>query len=1044
MRPTPFGKLLSRSCGALRASLLPLAFVALALVAALPATLAAQAGTVAGTVVSEATMRPLPGAQVVVEGTQRGTVADQAGRFILPGLTGQQVTLRVSMIGYRSVTRTVAVGATDVRIGLTESAVALDEVVVTGTVGGTERRAIGNTVASIRARDVVDVAPIPNIQSLLNARAPGVIITPGTGQVGSGSQIRIRGSSSLSLSNTPLLYVDGVRVDNAQNTGPVTQAFNSSIISRINDFNPDDIESIEIIKGPAAATLYGTEAANGVIQIITRRGVAGAPTWDVTVRQGGNWFANADNRVPTNYWRNPATGEMQSINYAQTERARGNPLWRTGHTQNYNLGLSGGTTELRYHLSGFFDREEGPDWDNDLRRAGGRVNLTVTPSSRISIAGSMGYTSADFSLACEGGCGGTTWASYFSTPFHAGTNDPNRVQLEDGTDRRRGARSFVPEYYWNVTDRTQNLGRFTGSVQATHTPIDWFSHRLTFGIDDSREDNQTLTEITDIYREWSPTGTGGKDVGRREVNTTTVDYSGTFSFGLMPGLMSRTSFGTQYYNRLLKSMTATGSEFALPGLRVINATNPDERGGFESFQETISLGVFGQQEFGWQDRRFLTLGLRADDHSAFGEDFTMVYYPKISGAWVVSEEPFWRLPLVSDLRLRAAFGMAGEQPGAFDALRTFNAVAGPGGQATVTPATIGNPELGPEKGQEFEFGFDAGFLDGRAGLDFTFYNQRTRDAIILQPIAPSTGFPGSRFLNLGELRNFGWEAMVRAQPLSRRNFIWDATFSIARNDSEIVDIGEQDEIQIGFGVTHRPGYPIASWFNQRVVDAQFDPVTQAVIQASMICDDGQGGTVPCYTGNTITAPRIYLGRSEPLHEGAFTSTFTLFDRFRVYGLMDFKTGFKKWDHVLRVRCSLNNTCPESRQGPLAQGQPTGGFVDPSIAQSAEFQNDPMYRAMLASFQRGDNFGDTYTNDASFLRFREVSLTYSVPPQFAQRVGATRATVSVAARNLYTFTDWTGMDPEARFLGGARGLFGGLEQNHLPQSTSFVTSVNFSF
>jgi TonB-linked SusC/RagA family outer membrane protein len=1043
MQPVMFGKHL---CSSRLPRLSPLVVLALAVgLLALDRTAAtAQQGTVAGTVVVEATMRPLPGAQVTVEGTQRGTITDASGRFVIPGLTGTQVTLRVTMLGYRGVTRTAQVGDTDVRIGLTETAVALDEVVVTGTVGGTQRRALGNTVATIRAAETVEIAPIPNLQSLINARAPGVVITPGTGQVGSGSQIRIRGSSSLSLSNTPLLVVDGVRVDNAQNTGPVTQAFGSSIISRINDFNPDDIESIEIIKGPAASTLYGTEAANGVIQIITRRGATGAPTWDFTVRQGGNWFANADNRVPTNFWRNPTTGVMESINFAQTERARGNPLWRTGHLQNYNLALSGGTAEIRYHVSGFLDREEGPDWDNDLQRAGGRVNLTVVPSERINLAGSMGYTGADFSLACEGGCGGATWASYFSTPFHAGTNDPNRVRLPDGTDRRRGGRSFVPEYYWNVTDRTQNLGRFTGSLQAAHTPARWFSHRLTFGVDDTRENNETLTMISDIYREWSPTGTGGKFIERREVNTTTLDYSGTLSFQPLEGLTSRTSFGTQYYNRLLRLMNASGDEFPFPRLQVINATNALQRGSSETFQETISLGFFGQQEFGWRDRRFLTLGLRADDHSAFGEDFTMVYYPKISGAWVISEEPFWRLPLLSEMRLRAAFGMAGEQPGAFDALRTFNPVPGPDGQATVTPATIGNPALGPERGQELEFGFDAGFLGGRAGLEFTWYNQRTRDAIILQPVAPSTGFPGSRFVNIGELRNFGYEVMLRGTPVTTRNFGWEATFSLARNDSEVVDIGDQSEIQIGFGITHRPGFPIASWFNRRVVDAQFDPVTQAVIQSSMVCDNGQGGTVPCYTGNTITAPAIYLGRSDPLHEGAISSTFTLFERFRLYGLFDFKTGFKKWDHVMRVRCSLNNTCPESRQGPIAQGQPTGGFVDPSIAQSERFRNDAEYRAMLASFQRADNFGDTYINDSGFLRFREVSLSYTVPTQFAQRVGARRANLNVAARNLYTFSNWTGMDPEARFLGGTRGLFGGFEQNHLPQSTSLITSVNFTF
>lgn len=990
----------------------------------LPASLAAQqTGTVSGTVTNQAG-QPLSGVQVQVVGTQQGAMTGIDGRFTLSNVQAGERQVRAISLGYRAETRTVQVVAGQVatlEFRLATSAVALDEVVVTGTAGGTERRAIGNVVSSIRASDVVELAPVRDLQSLINARAPGVLITPGTGQVGSGSQIRIRGSSSLSLSNTPLLYVDGVRVDNAQNSGPINQAFGSSVISRINDFNPDDIESIEIIKGPAAATLYGTEAANGVIQIITKRGAQGAPRWDLTVRQGANWFANAEGRVPTNFWRNPTTGTVESINFAQTEAARGTPLWRTGHVQNYNLSLSGGTADFRYHISGNWDEEQGADYDNTVARRGARANLTVVASPNLELSGNVGYTRGNIRVACEGGCGGPTWASYFSTPFHFGTNDPNRVQLDDGTDRRRGGRSFVPEYYWNATSRTQAVGRFTGSLQANHRPAEWFTQRLIFGLDDTREDDQTLTEISPIYREWSPTGRGGKDVTRRDITNYTLDYSGTATFQLTPSITSSTSFGTQYYDRTVRRVDASGVEFALPGLRVINATA--ERSSGETFVQSVSLGIFAQQQFSWNDRRYLTLGLRADDHSAFGENFELVYYPKISGTWVLSEEDFWNVGWLGDFRLRSAFGRAGEQPGAFDALRTFSAVAGPGDAATVTPGGVGNPDLGPEKGEEFEFGFEAGFLRDRAGLDFTLYRQRTRDAILLQPVAPSTGFPGSRFVNVGELRNFGFEAVLRGEVIDRPGLRLESTLSLARNDSEVMDLGpDTEQISVGFGVTHRVGFPVASWFGRRIVSAEFNENGQA-INASMICDNGEGGTTPCYEGNTVVAPFVHIGRSEPLWEGAFSSTLTIRDRVRLYGLMDFKTGFYKWDHVLRVRCSLFNLCEENVR-PL-------DFVDSNPTD-------------LAAFQRGDTFGYHYINNSSFLRFREVSASISLPESYATRVGASRASLTLAARNLGTVTNWTGMDPEARFLGGARGLFGGFEQNHLPQLTSFVTSIHLTF
>jgi TonB-dependent SusC/RagA subfamily outer membrane receptor len=223
---------------------------------------------------------------------------------------------------------------------------------------------------------------------------PSVIITPGTGMVGSGSQIRIRGSSSFSLTNQPLLYVDGVRADNAQATGPAVQAFTSSVISRINDFNPDDIESIEIIKGPAAATLYGTEASNGVIHIITKRGREGRAVWNLTMRQGANFFMNSESRTPVNYWRNPATGQIESLNLAESEKARGTPLYRNGHLQGYSPQPERRVCRGPLLRGGDWDREEGAQYDNRQRPGSVRANLNVIPHPNLDIAGSMGYTAA--------------------------------------------------------------------------------------------------------------------------------------------------------------------------------------------------------------------------------------------------------------------------------------------------------------------------------------------------------------------------------------------------------------------------------------------------------------------------------------------------------------------------------------------------------------------------------------------------------------------------------------------------------------------------
>lgn len=968
----------------------------------------AQGGVVGGIVLSERTMAPIAGAQVNVVGTERGMVTGNNGRFLIPGLTGDRVEIEVSMIGYRTLRESVNVGTADLRIILSETAITLDEIVVTGTAGGTERRAIGNVVTRVRASEAVDMAPIPNMQSLINARAPGVVITPATGMIGSGSQIRIRGSSSFSLSNQPLLYVDGVRVDNAQATGHAVQAFSSSVISRINDFNPDDIESIEIIKGPAAATLYGTEAAHGVIHIITKRGTEGTAVWDLTVRQGANWFMDAENRVPTNYWRNPATGEVESVNFYSTEKARGTPIFRTGHVQDYMLSLSGGSPGVRYYVAGHWDGEEGAEWDNRMRRSGARANLTLTPSDKVELVGSMGYVGARYYLSCEAGCGGVTWTAFYSTPEHL-QND----------DRRRGGRSNPPEVYRETT-RFQDLGRFTGSLQINHRPTSWFTQRLTFGIDEVREDNQTITEKTPLYLEWNPTGRGGKTVSRRDVSYNTLDYSGTFNLELNPTVTAQTSFGAQYYRRFTKSVTAEGADFATPGLKIINAAA--ETFGYESYTENVTLGLFVQQQFGLNERLFLTAALRADDNSAFGDEFSLVYYPKASATWVINEEPFWSFDHLSSLRLRTSYGQSGQQPGAFDALRTFNPVAGEGDVSTITPGTVGNPNLGPERASEFEIGFDAGILDDRVGFEFTWFNKTTRDAILLRPVAPSTGFPGSRFVNVGEVANRGYELALTASPVSTPRVKWDATFSLAHTLNEVKHLVDGEDAIVesaAYGIEHRIGYPLGAWFHHRVVDAEFDSDGR-VINSSMICDDGKGGTTPCYDGNTIVAPRIYLGTSEPKYEGAFSSTLMLGDRIRIYGLIDFKTGFKKWDHVMRIRCSLYHVCHENA-APLE-------YVDTAPGR-------------LASYQNAAEFGAAYIQDADFAKLREISVTYLIPDEWAGRIGASRASITMAGRNLHTWTNYTGLDPEGRFMSRA---FGGVEQNNLPQLASFVTSINVSF
>ncbi len=988
------------------------AAVAALLGGGVPPLHAQATGSVSGRVTETGSQRPLAGAQVSVPGTGRRAITSTSGEYTLASVPSGPQDVRVELIGYGTAERRVTVpegGAATASFELGQSAVSLDALVVTGTAGGTQRRAVGTSVAQIQASTVVETAPVNSVQELINGRAPGVVIIPGSGTVGSGARIRVRGISSLSLSQEPLIYVDGVRVNNAQATGPINQGFSSSTISRWNDFNPEEIESIEIIKGPAAATLYGTEAANGVIQIITKRGSEGKPRFTASVKQGANWFADPAGRLPLNYGRVNATAPVTTIDYAQLRELNGD-IFGTGRLQEYDVSMSGGGSGVRYFVGGGLERNEGVEPNNVARKYNARANVSVTPGSNIDLNASAGYVSGRTSLPLEAGGGGLFWTTLFANP--ANLNTP-----------RNGFHSATPEAYYYAYEDWQDVDRFTGGLQLTHRPFGWLTHRASVGTDFTSQDDVELVErIADPEMQFFFTASeirGYKDMYRRNVYYNTFDYSATAEVTPLEGITSNTSVGAQYYRRYSEYLYGRGADFPARGLRTLLATTGERRND-EDYAESSTVGVFIQEQLGLRDDRlFLTGAVRMDDNSAFGEDFDLVTYPKLSATWVLSEEPFWPLPFVNTLKLRAAYGQSGQQPVNFAALRTFAPITGSGDQPAVTPQSLGNPDLGPERSGELEVGFDAGFLDDRLGLELTYYDRTVTDAILETPVPPSSGFSGTQYVNAGEIHSSGVELLARANALNGRRAQLDFTVSLATNANEVVDLGREGLTTVSAGtlVQHREGYPVGSWFDKVIVGASFN-AAGALIANSEICDDGEGGQMPC-----ATAPTLYLGRPTPSREMSLSSTLTLFNNLRIYGLIDAKQGFSKLDGNLRVRCVLFFRCRENFY-------PT------------EFLDDP---AWLATVQRGGAFSDRLIKDGSFARFRELSATYTLPGRWASRLGASRASITVAGRNLWTWTDYTGLEPEASFLGGTRGTGSAQwEQNVTPQLQQFVTTLNVNF
>ena len=955
-------------------------------------SLQASAQEIAGTVVDARTGRPLDRVQVVAEGGT-GSRTDSRGRFRITGVTGQQVTLNVALIGYRPLTQTARVGDTEVVIQLQEMAVNLAEIVVTGTVAGAEKRTLGNSVTTVRASEVQDLAPAPDMSSLINSRAPGVVVIPGTGQVGSAPRIRIRGVNSFSLSDQPLIYIDGVRVANDVATGIVVQAFGSGIAGRLNDLDPDQIESIEIIKGPAASTLYGTEAANGVIQIITKRGkVADRPEIKLGVRMGAQWFMNPEGRIVEPIAM--VNGELRSWNPVEQEDSLGNKLFSDGFGQGYSLSIAGGSPVFQYYAGGTYDRDKGVEPTNQQKRFTGNLNLGITPSSKYDIQASLGIVRNNVNQAFEAGAGGIWFSTIFGDPAQA--NTPTR-----------GFIFGPPEYQWFFRQPLQKVNRYTGSIQMNHRPGSVFAHRLVVGIDQTEEViEQHNRYLPPEFVQFNPgvARLGLKYSERRDIQYNTVDYSANVNLDLTSNVRSTTSVGGQLYRRRTDRVWAQGDQFPAPDLETIGATAV--RTGFDDYVENTTIGMFLQEQVGINDRLYLTGAARVDNNSAFGENFDFVVYPKVSASYVVKEGGEGT---VNALKLRGAYGQSGQQPEAFAALRSYAPVTGGDGGAAVIPQFVGNPDLKPERSTELELGFEGGFFNDRLAADFTFYYQTTQDAILLKPIAPSFGFPGNQFINIGEIENLGVELQLSATPIRSDNTDLQLNLSISNNSNEVTSLGE-GVTQLDPVLGPKLGFPVDGIFRRKVISADFDATTGRAI--NVLCDDGNGGGIAC-----PQAPGVYLGVWDPRTEGSFSATLTLGRRLRLYGLVDFKLGNKHFDNNRRALCQVFLRCDENF-------------------------NPQNYDVLMIAELQSNNVAQSWIiNDAGFAKLRELAAQWMIPRNIAGFLGGRDATIGISARNLHTWTDWTGLDPESYFV---TQQFVRLEQDNTPQLASVMFNVNITF
>ncbi|MDB4885721.1 MAG: TonB-dependent outer membrane protein SusC/RagA, partial [Gemmatimonadetes bacterium] len=702
----------------------------------------AQQTVVTGRVTETGSGQPISDVQVAIVGTNVGATTNNDGRYTLRTVPPGTHQLRAVRIGYAEGKRAITVVAgvtTTVDLSLGKAVIELEPVVTTAT--GEQRRVeIGNSISNIKAAEVTRTSAISNASDLLNSRAPGVSVLSGT-QTGTGSRIRIRGNNSLSLSNDPIYVIDGVRMTSNQASGFST---GGNRPSRVGDLNPEEIENIEIVKGPSAATLYGTDAANGVVVITTKKGRAGVTQWALHTEGG---VITDRNHYQTNYtiaghtpgataYRECTLPVISSGTCVRDSVRIYSPIYDpvatplgTGNRTGFGLQVSGGTEAVRYFISGdranetgvltlpAFERQRFDSLGTPLRdytdrpnaqvKNSFRINLNAALSPKLDVGINSGFVNSDTRFSLESNATAGLGSHLFGGPGYRenGFVSTTGTIPSPGTPLY-GYRAWTPGYSWQEKVG-QGVNRFILGANAQFRPYAWLQVRGTVGNDQtSRADQDLLLRgegppISSRYRE------GFADAARTDLRNFSADLSSTATFNPMPTVNSRTTIGTQYVD-FSSAQTEAYGQFLTQGTSTASGGSSPQ--AFESTTLQKTLGIFLEEAVALRDRLFLTGALRTDQNSAFGTKFQRVIYPKASVSWLASEESFFpTIRGLNSLRFRAAYGASGVQPGSNDALRSFdglNANIRGVEQPTAVYSAVGNDSLRPERTTELEAGFE--------------------------------------------------------------------------------------------------------------------------------------------------------------------------------------------------------------------------------------------------------------------------------------------------------------------------------------------------
>jgi len=934
---------------------------------------------------------PALGVTVQIKNTNLGAITDFDGNYDLKAnLEPGNYTLIFRSLGLTTQEIKVSLGSqteivTDV--AMTMDILGLDQIVITGAGALTAKKQLGNTISSIKGMEIAESGSV-DITGGLSGKLAGIQVNQNSGDPAAGISVRLRSASTVNGSSDPLYIIDGVIVNN--NSTDVLGT-TSVVQNRLSDISPQDIDRIEVIKGAAAAAIYGSRASNGVVQIFTKKGQSGKPVITLSTSVNFNSLRKKRDFNEEPYtWASTTLTDLTKV--AATRYDYQDMVFRNSvGTDNY-VSMSGGKDNTNYFASFSYLKNDGILKSTDFERQGGRIRVNQTINDWASASFGTYFSTSKSQDQPNGGY----IAGILPTILFA----DNIVDPRPDADGNYPSMTFYPNIleYINNFDFNQKNNRNISDLQITLKPVDGLKVNYILGYDNSESIGNT----------YIPIGTNTVTLG--SASTTTIstkqfnsDLNASYDIDINDKISSTTTAGFSWQSDQTMLRAIFGTGLAL-GVKTTNGAASISTN--ESRSERSFWGGFLQQTFGLSNKLYVTGAIRLDGSSVFGADERNQIYPKASMSYLVSEEDFWKESIgstVNSFKVRAAWGQAGNLTaiGPFDRLSNYAAISIDGTSGLIAPTKLGNAGLKPERQTELEFGIDMGLFDNKVGVELTYYKQDIEDLLLARTLSPSTGF-GSRVENIGTMTNRGFEALITATPIQTNDFSWSVTGTFSTNKNEVNNIeGEQFGIgNFGFSVA-KNGQPLGVFYQgyyARNEDGSLLLTSAGLPQREKGTYDSNGNPVPQRdssgqpTGANLSK---VIGDPNPDFIASLTNEFK-YKNFSLRFQFDAVQGVDvlSWDTRMFYRFGGGPQTAKELRGESVRGTGAAMF---GIAES-------------------------YVEDGSYIKLRELSTSYLLKNPLE---GIDSLKFTLTGRNLFSIDNFSGYDPEVNMDGQSNGARGGI-------------------